>query len=72
MFSSEEKENENKVNISLAKAKSSVHPPRNRNACLNKTIDFLQQQVFQTSSNNKSNLTKDEWQDLLTLKKNMN
>ena len=69
MLSSEEKEIENKVNISLAKAKSSVHPTRNRNACLNKTIDFLQQQVFQTSSNNKSNLTKDEWQDLLTLKK---
>ena len=72
MLSSEEKEIENKVNISLAKAKSSVNPPRNRNACLNKTIDFLQQQVFQTSSNNKSNLTKDEWQDLLMLKKNMN
>ena len=60
MFSSEEKEIENEVDISLVKAKSSFHPPRNRNTCLDKTIDFLQQQTFQTSCNNKSNLTKAE------------
>ena len=69
MFSSEEKEIENEVDISLVKAKSSFHPPQNRNACLDKTIDFLQQQTFQTSCNNKSNLTtKAEWKDLLALK----
>ena len=60
MFSPEEKEIENEVDISLVKAKSSFHPPRNRNACLDKTIDILQQQTFQTSCNNKSNLTKVE------------
>ena len=69
MFSSEEKEIENELDISLVKAKSSFHPPRNRNACLDKTIDFLQQQTFQTSCNNTSNLTKTERKDLLVLKK---
>ena len=69
MFSSEEKEIENEVDISLVTAKSYFHPPQNRNACLDKTIDFLQQQTFQTSCNNKSNLTtKAEWKDLLALK----
>ena len=67
MFSSEEKEIENEVDISLVTAKSYLHPPQNRNACLDKTIDFLQQQTFQTSCN-KSNLTKAEWKDLLALK----
>ena len=70
MFSSEQGENENEVDISLVKAKSTFHPPRNRNACLDKTIDFLQQQTFQTSCENKSNLTKSEWKDLLALKNN--
>ena len=32
--------------------------------------NFLQQQTFQTSCNNKSNLTKAEWKDLLALKNN--
>ena len=68
MFSFEEIKNE--VDVSLVNAKSSLHPPRNRNACLDKTIDFLQQQTFQTSCNNKSNLTKTEWKDLLALKNN--
>ena len=36
---------------------------------LDKTIDFLQQ-TFQSSCNNKSNLTKAEWKDLLALKNN--
>ena len=40
MLSSEEKEIKNEVDISLVKAKSSFHPPLNRNACLDKTIDF--------------------------------
>ena len=66
MFSSEGKEIENEVDISLIKAKSSFHPPRNRNACLDKTTDFLQQQTFKTSCNSNSNLNK----DLLTLKNN--
>ena len=70
MFSSEEKEIENEVDISLVKAKSSFHPPRNKNACLDKTVEFLQQQTFQTSCNNKLNLTKAEWKDLLALKNN--
>ena len=72
MFSSEEKEIENELDISLVKAKSSFHPPRNRIACLDKTIDFLQQQTFQTSCNNTSNLTKTERKDLLVLKKILN
>ena len=70
MFSSEEKEIENEVDIWLVKAKSSFHPPRNRNACLDTTIDFLQQQTFKTSCHNKSNLIKAEWKDLLALKNN--
>ena len=37
MFSSEEKEIENEVDVSLVKVKSSIHPPRNRNECLDKT-----------------------------------
>ena len=46
MFSFEEKKKiKNEVDISLVKAKSCFHPPRNRNACLDKTIDFLQQQT---------------------------
>ena len=36
MFSFEEKEIEDEVDISLVKAKSSFHPRRNRNACLGK------------------------------------
>ena len=32
--------------------------------------NFLQQQTFQTSCNNKSNLTKYEWKDLLALNNN--
>ena len=70
MFSSEENEIEQEVHISLVKAKSYFHASRNRKACLDKTIDFLLQQNFQTSCNNKSNLTKAEWKDLLALKNN--
>ena len=70
MFSSEEKEIENEVDISPVKAKISFHPPQNRNACLDKTIDFLQQQPFQASCNNESNLTKAESKDLLALRNN--
>ena len=65
MFSSEEKEIKNEVDISLVKAKIPFHPFRNRNACLDKTIEFLQQQSFQTSYNNKSSFTKGEWKDLI-------
>ena len=70
MFSSEEKEIENEVDISLVKARSSFHPPRNRNPCLGKTIGFLQKQTFQISCNNKSNLTKARWKNLLPPKNN--
>ena len=70
MFSSQEKKIENEVDISLVKAKSSIHPSWNRNACLDKAINFLRQHTFQTSCNNKSNLTKAEWKDLLALKNN--
>ena len=58
LFSSEEKEIENEVDISVVKANSSFYPPRNRNAFLDKPIDFLQLQTLQTSFNNKSNLPK--------------
>ena len=37
---------------------------------MDKMIDFLQQRTFQTYCNNKSNLTKPEWKDLLALKNN--
>ena len=70
IFSSEEKEIKNEVHISLVKAKSSFHLPPNRNACLDKTTDFLQKQTFETSCSNKSSLTKAEWKDLLALKNN--
>ena len=48
----------------------SIHSPRNRNACLDKTINFLQQQTFQTFCNSRSNLIKAKWKDLLALKNN--
>ena len=54
----------------FVKARTFFHPPRNRNVCLDKITDFLQQQTFQTSCNNKSNLTKAEWKDLLALRNN--
>ena len=38
MFSSEEKEIENEIDVSLVKTKTSFHPPRNRDSCLEKTI----------------------------------
>ena len=63
MFYSEEEEVENEVDVSLVKVKSSFHQPRNR-------IDFLQQQTLQTSCNNKSNLTKAEWKNILAMKNN--
>ena len=46
MFSSEEKEIENELDISLVKAKRSFHPPRNRNACLDKTTIFYNNKLF--------------------------
>ena len=67
MFSSEEKKIENEVGISLAKAKSSFHPPQKRKPCLDKTINFLLQQTFQNSCNKKSNLTRTDWKYLLAL-----
>ena len=70
MFYSEEKEVENEVDVSLVKVKSSFHQPRNRNASLDKGIDFLQQQTLQTSCNNKSNLTKADWKNILAMKNN--
>ena len=70
MFCSEEKKIKNEVDISLVIAKSSFHPPQNRNACLDKTINFLQEQTLQTSGNSKSNLANAEWKDLLPLKNN--
>ena len=42
MCSSEDQEIENWVDTSLVKAKSSFHPPQNRNTCVDKLIDFLQ------------------------------
>ena len=38
MFSSEEKEIENEIDVSLVKIKTPFHPPRNRDSCLQKTI----------------------------------
>ena len=46
MSSSEEKEIENELDISLVKAKRSFHPPRNRNACLDKTTIFYNNKLF--------------------------
>lgn len=42
MCSSEDQEIENWVDTSLVKAKSSFHPPQNRNTCVDKLINFLQ------------------------------
>ena len=70
MFSSEEKQIENEEDISLVTAKNIIDPPRNRNACLDKKIDFLSQQTFQISCNKIFKSTKTEWKDLLALKNN--
>ena len=58
ILSSEEKKPENELNTSLAKPRSSCNPPRNRNACLDKTVDFLYPKTFQTFDKYKLNLTK--------------
>ena len=42
MFSSEENKIKNEEDISIVKAKSSFHPPRNRSTCPDNKIDFLQ------------------------------
>ena len=41
IFFPEEQKIKNGIIISLVKAKNSFHPPRNRNACIDKTNDFL-------------------------------
>ena len=54
MFFSEEQEIESEVHTSLAKRKSSYNALRNRNVCLDKTVDFLQQQLLKTFDKYKS------------------
>ena len=41
MFSSEEEEIENGIDISFVKAKTSFHPTRNKNTCLEKNNRFF-------------------------------
>ena len=46
MLPSAEKEIGNEVDISLVKAKSSFHPPRNRNAFWTKQLIFYNNKLF--------------------------
>ena len=46
LFSKKKKKIKSDINNSLIKEKSSFHPPQNSNACLDKTIYFLQQKFF--------------------------
>ena len=56
---------------SLVKSKSNFCPPQNRNSTLESVIKFLQKQSFYKDNfKNKSNISKQEWQDVLNLKKN--
>ena len=56
---------------SLLKSKSNFCPPQNRNSTLESVIKFLQKQSFYKDNfKNKSNISKQEWQDVLNLKKN--
>ena len=75
MFSENEfnKNDENNIeNSSLLKPKSFFNPPRNRNSCLDKTIDFLKEQNFSQQHKNKSNISKEQWQGIQTLRQNKN
>ena len=55
----------------LVKSKSNFCPPQNRNRTLGTVIKFLQKQSFyEENFNNKSHISKHEWQDILNLKKN--
>ena len=57
--------------FSLVKSKSNFCPPQNRNSTLESVIRFLQKQSFYKDNfKNKSNISKQEWQDVLNLKKN--
>ena len=56
---------------SLVKKKSSFCPPQNGNSTLESVIKFLQKQSFSEENfKNKSNISKQEWQDILNLTKN--
>jgi len=74
MFSNDEgqdlKEPRDTENDSLLKPKSYFKPPRNRNSCLDKTIDYVKQQKFVHKIKNESNISKDQWKGICTLKNN--
>ena len=64
-------ETENFDDDSLVRNKSTFNPPRNRERNLNMVIDFLNKQDFpERKPNNKSNLSKEEYNAMMELKNN--
>ena len=56
---------------SLVKSKSNFCPPQNLNSTFESVFKFLQKQSFyEENFKNKSNISKQEWQDILILRKN--
>ena len=55
----------------LAKNKGTFHPPRNRNKTLDIVVDDLNNQSFDNAATkNKSNISKNEWEAIKSLKEN--
>ena len=55
----------------LVKNKGTLHPPRNRNKTLDVVADYLNNQNFDNAATkNKSNISKNEWEAIKSLKKN--
>ena len=55
----------------LVKNKGSFRPPRNRNKTLDIVVDYLNNQNFDNSATkNKSNISKNEWEAIKSLKEN--
>ena len=54
-----------KPESSLVKSKHNFRPPENRNSTSESVIKFLQKQSFyEENFKNKSNISKQEWQDI--------
>ena len=55
----------------LVKNKGTFHPPRNRNKMLDIVVDYLNNQNFDNAATkNKSNISKNEWEAIKSLKEN--
>ena len=55
----------------LVKNRGTFHPPRNRNKMLDIVVDYLNNQNFDNAATkNKSNISKNEWEAIKSLKEN--